>query len=317
MDRISSSRRSAGCGTGQVARQGEVAPCGPEPRSGGISRSIGLLLVAVLPALAGRAAEPVGAAPLLPAFRIDPQGFGDSEADIRAVLESACRELWRHFPDDRIEPFVVIHGRSGPITLFERNERREIVIQLDTGGRFWCQYAYQFAHEFCHVLCGARPGDRSHLWFEETLCETASLYVIRGMARSWRTDAPYPHWRDYRDALGDYADQTMRRWPRAEEIARDGLAAFHARHESRLLVNPVDRDLNGAMAGVLLRCFEETPEHWRAVRWLADVKAGPARTFAAHLAAWHAAVPDRHRAFVARIAALFGQPIDAGRAAAP
>ena len=281
------------------------------------ARSIGLLLVAVLPALAGRAAEPVGAAPLLPAFRIDPQGFGDSEADIRAVLESAGRELWRHFPDERIEPFVVIHGRSGPITLFERNARREIVIQLDTGGRLWCQYAYQFAHEFCHVLCGPRPGDRGNLWFEETLCETASLYVIRGMARSWRTDPPYPHWRDYRDALRDYADETMHRWPHGEEIARAGLAAFHARHEPRLRDNPVDRDLNGAMAVVLLRPFEETPEHWRAVRWLADLKAGGPRSFAAHLAAWHAAVPERHKGFVARIAALFGRPVGAGREPAP
>lgn len=254
---------------------------------------------------------PAPAAVTMPEFRIDPQGFDAVEADIRAVVDSAGRELWRHFPDHRLEPFIVVHGTAGPITLFERNDRREIVIQLDTGGRLWCQYAYQFAHEFCHVLCGSRPGERSNLWFEETLCETASLYAIRGMARSWRTDPPYPNWRDYRDSLRDYADDTMRRWPHVEEIARVGLPAFYARHEPRLRANPVDRDLNGSMAVVLLRAFEETPAHWEAVRWLNERRTDAPRTFDVHLADWHASVPERHRPFVERLAALFGRPLPA------
>ncbi|MCP6756902.1 hypothetical protein NL533_35270, partial [Klebsiella pneumoniae] len=80
----------------------------------------------------------------------------------------------------------------------QRNDAREIVLKLDTSNTFWSQYAYQFAHEFCHVLCGYREDDPGTQWFEETLCETASLFVLRAMAREWKTAPPYPHWKDYR-----------------------------------------------------------------------------------------------------------------------
>ncbi|MGA2501847.1 MAG: hypothetical protein ABSH20_29245, partial [Tepidisphaeraceae bacterium] len=94
----------------------------------------------------------------MPAFRVETEGFGASEADIRAILTSAGRELWRHFSDYKIEPIVVTRGHEGPITLFKRNDRGEIVVRLDTEKTFWSQYSYQFAHEFCHILCGYREG---------------------------------------------------------------------------------------------------------------------------------------------------------------
>lgn len=276
-----------------------------------------LIVAALTAGSATQAASPEARAVAMPPVRVDATGFDAREADIRAVLDSAGSELWRHFPDHRLEPIVVVRGAAGPITLFERNERREIVVRLDTGGTFWCQYAYQFAHEFCHVLCDAKPGDRSNLWFEETLCETASLYAIRGMARSWRDAPPYPNWRDYRDSLRDYADDTMRRWPHVEEIETLGLPAFYAKHEARLRANPVDRDYNGSIAVVLLRVLEERPEHWEAVRWLNASRTDAERPFAAHLAGWREAVPERHRDFVARIATLFGQTLPPAVPAAP
>ncbi|MFM9059407.1 MAG: hypothetical protein ACKOSQ_09840 [Planctomycetaceae bacterium] len=250
----------------------------------------------------------------MPRFHVDATGFQVGEADIQAVCDSAGRELWRHFPDYPLEPMVVVRGKSGPITLFERNARREIVIQLDTSGRLWSQYAYQFAHEFCHVLCGARKGDKSNQWFEETLCEMASLYAMRGMARTWKTSPPYPNWRDYRDSLRDYVDDTMRRWPHVDEIFTLGLPAFYATREAALRKNSTDRELNGSIAVVLLREFEAQPEHWESVRWLNTRRTDAVRTFDAYLTDWHESVPDRHKPFVARIAALFGKRIeDAGK----
>lgn len=270
--------------------------------------------ILVLSAAATLAAVAVAESPppdagAMPPYRVDASGFADSEQDIRAVCDSAGRELWRHFPDHRLEPFVVVRGRGGPITLFDRNPHREIVVQLDTGDRLWCQYAYQFAHEFCHLLCGFRPGDPSNQWFEETLCELASLYAIRGMARSWRANPPYPHWRDYRDSLRDYADQTMSRRPHVEEIVRIGLPAFYAKHEAALRTMPVDRDLTGSIAVVLLECFERRPDRWGAVRWLNDRKTEAVRPFDSYLADWHETVPEAHRPFVAEIATLFGRTI--------
>ena len=248
-----------------------------------------------------------------PVYRVETDGFGASEADIRAVLDSAGRELWRFFPDYKIEPIVVTRGRSGPITLFQRNARGEIVVRLDTEKTYWSQYAYQFSHEFCHILCGFRPGYEGNKWFEETLCETASLYVMRGMSRTWRTSPPFAHWKDYHDSLRDYVDDILRKRDLAFEVYAKGLPGFYRVHRATLEKEPCSRDLNGAMTVVFLQLFEERPERWEAVRWLNSSPAPQGETFAAYLQRWHDAAPDRRRSLVKQVAGLYGIPIEPAR----
>lgn len=245
----------------------------------------------------------------LPVYRIETDGFGASEADIRAVLDSAGRELWQFFPDRKIEPLVVTRGHNGPITLFQRNDRGEIVVRLDTEKTHWSQYSYQFAHEFCHVLCGFRAGYQGNKWFEETLCETASLYVMRGMSRTWKTSAPFANWKDYRDALRDYADDIVRKRDKVYEIYAKGLPEFYRTYKATLEKEPCNRELNGAMALVFLQLFEEQPERWEAVRWLNSSPPREGKTFTEYLQEWHDAVPARHKPFVAKIAGLYGVAI--------
>ena len=64
-----------------------------------------------------------------------------------------------------------------PIVLFKRGPRGGSSL-LNTSDRYWCQYAFQFAHEIGHILCRYKDGDSTNKWFEETLCETASLYAL-------------------------------------------------------------------------------------------------------------------------------------------
>lgn len=241
-----------------------------------------------------------------PTYRVETEGFAASEADIRAVLDSASRELWQFFPDYEIESIVVARGRRGPITLHQRNEHGEIVMRLDTEKTYWAQYAYQFAHEFCHVLCGYRNGYRGNLWFEETLSETASLYVMRSMSRNWKTSAPYAHWADFRDALRDYVDNIVRKRDKVYEIYAKGLPEFYRAHQAELEKDPVAWELNGAMAIVLLHMFEEQPDRWEAVRWLNSTPPQEGDTFATYLQNWHDAAPAKHQPFVQKIADLFG-----------
>ncbi len=256
------------------------------------------------------AQKPTFANPQMPPIRIDTNGFEASESDIRAIVTSAGRELWRYFPDYQIEPVVVTRGREGPISLYGRNANKEIVMRLDTSKTFWSQYAYQFSHEFCHVLCGYDNDDRANLWFEETLCETASLFTMRAMAKSWKSDPPYSNWKDYRDALRNYVDDIMRKRTKVREIYTTGLASFYQKHQATLKKNPTQRDLNGAMAIVLLHMFEEEPARWEAIRWLNSAPSPAGETFKQYLQKWHTAVPKRHQPFVKKIADLYGQKLD-------
>ena len=265
-----------------------------------------LTLMTLMPGAPRALAAGAADRPTMPPYRIEAGGFGASEADIRAVLDSAGHALWRHFGDWKIEPMVVVRGTSGPITLYARNERGEIVVKLDTGETYWCQYAYQFAHEFCHVLCGLKEGNSANKWFEETLCETASLYALREMARTWKKSPPYPNWRDYRDSLRQYADDVILKRDLLLEMFSSGLPAFYERRRDALRRNATDREANGAMAVALLHVFEKNPAGWESIRWLNSTPVEKDDTFARYLEKWHDAVPERHRDFVGTIAALFG-----------
>lgn len=247
-----------------------------------------------------------GARQELPVMRIDAGAFEASEGDIRKLLESTAVELLRAFPQHHeLEPLSIVRG-DGPFVAYRRTDRGEIEIRLATGGTYWSQYAYQFAHEFCHVLCGFTPHNRVHLWFEEVLCETASLFAMRAMARSWRDDPPYANWRDYRDSLRDYADDVIAGREHLAELHAIGMAAFHRRHQQELESNPNNRELNGAMAVVLLPMFEADPARWEAVRWLNHgASADDDRCFAGHLRHWQESAPERHHPFIRQIRELF------------
>jgi hypothetical protein len=60
------------------------------------------------------------------------------------------------------------------------------------------------------------------------------------------------------------------------------------------------------MALILLRLFEEKPERWDAVRWLNSSPPAGGDTFQQYLRKWRDAVPMRHKAFVKKIAGLYG-----------
>lgn len=269
-----------------------------------------LLIVLVFSAaqLSGADPElPPFAKPAMPRFRVEASGFEAGEQDIQRLLESCGRELWRFFPEYKLDPIVVTRGKQGPITLYERNKQREIVMRLDTHDTFWAQYSFQFAHEFCHVLTGYRDGKAPNKWLEETLCEVASLYTLRAMAKSWEENPPYAHWKDYRLALREYA---QRRIDQYRQCDRAGVTEFLAKNEKELRANGTNRELNTALAIVLLADFEAQPSGWEAVRWINTAPRGADDSLRTYLQNWRGAAPEKHRAFIERIAESLGQKLE-------
>jgi hypothetical protein len=239
-------------------------------------------------------------------IRIDPNGFEAQEADILAVCKSAGAELQKYAPSLPTENVVVIHDdKSSPITLFQRNDQHEIVVKLNTHKTFWSQYAYQFAHEICHVHCGFRPGPSDNLWFEETICETSSLFCLRAMAHTWQTQPPYPNWKSFAPKLQDYADQVIKKRTYLAEINQKGLAKFYRDHATELQANPTQRELNGAMAVKLVDFLEAQPQRWAAFQWLNATEKPAHETFAAYLQRWEKNCPEAAKATVQDIRKLF------------
>ena len=179
-------------------------------------------------------------------------------------------------------------------------------MKLDTGKTFWSQYSYQVAHEFGHVHCGFRPGPQHNQWFEESVCETASLFCLRAMARTWATKPPYPNWASYAPSLAKYADDVIAKRTYKAEFEAKGLARFYRDHAAEFRAKSTERELNGAIALGLLPYLEEKPGRWAAFRWLNATPRPDDEPFAAYLARWEANTPAEHQATVRGIRKLFG-----------
>jgi len=242
---------------------------------------------------------------------VDKEKWGCETENVKQVLYSAAGELWRHFPDRKLPPLEV-SPKGGPITLFQRGPNGEIRVKLDSGDRLWAQISFQFAHEFCHVLCNYREGNEKNKWFEESICETASLFALHRMAETWQTKPPYPNWKDYARHLKSYADDRL-----AKAALPEGktLAQWYAENAEALANNATDRARNLVVAAALLKFFEETPWECGAVEYLNSEPAGKAPSFKEHLQAWQRNCPEKHRELVGKIAKELG--IELGRATPP
>ncbi len=227
-----------------------------------------------------------------------------SRQDIQAVCDSTGRELLQFFPGRIIEPISLGQANgTSPITLFKRGDRGEIRMLLNTRDTYWAQFAYQFGHELCHVLCNYREADNPQLWFEESLCETASLFVLRRMADTWKTSPPYSNWKSFGPAFDNYVDDRISSTGKIEEKS---FAEWYRNHRAELEKDGTNRELNQVVAvKVLLPLLQKNPENWQALDQLNQWDAKQRPTFAEYLQDWHDRVPVAQRGFVAKIAERF------------
>jgi len=258
------------------------------------------LTLAVWATACGAADHEGGARPLV--IRANPNDpWGGRIEDVEKVLHSAAETLWKYFPDRELPP-ILVAPKGVPITLYERRPTGEIQVRLNTGNRLWAQQAFQFAHEFGHILCNYEPGENRNKWFEESLCELASLFALRRMSETWQTNPPYPNWKDYAPALAKYADERSKATMLAPGTT---FVEWYREHAEQLAGEPVNRDRNLIVATMLLPLFEKQSEHWEAVTYLNGDKPRQSETFAVYLNEWHSRCPSKHQGFVEEIARQF------------
>jgi hypothetical protein len=246
-------------------------------------------------------------------FRVQAAGFGSaSPADITAVLQSAGSELWRHCPRTQLDGIDVYHRTDHPQTNFKRAPSGRIAIGLATQDTYWAQYSFQFGHEFCHTLANFANNPRqmrrypptANLWLEESLCETASLFTLRAMNRSWRTAPPYPAWRGYAPWFNTYAEKRLALPEHHLPAGTPFLVWFH-QNQPALRQNSVIRDRNTIIAIQLLPIFEANPRGWEALTFLNRGSRNANKSLAQHLTEWRSQCPQDLRPFVTRIAGVF------------
>ncbi len=227
---------------------------------------------------------------------------GVRRATVKRHLDSVAREIWVYFPGRKLKP-IIVEPRGGPIVLYRRGKQGEYFIKLNTGGTLWAQYAYQFAHEFCHVLCNYDPDVHGNDWFEESICELASLFVLRKMGESWKTRPPFSHWKSYAKHLTSYAQKRIDQYKLKKG---ETLAKWYKSKVKQLAGSATKRDLNSVVAVALLDLFEKEPRHWRAVGYMNVGKPGRQQSLGEFLGDWKKNSPREHRGFIDKIVKRFG-----------
>ena len=246
-------------------------------------------------------------------IHVQANGFGRaSPADISAVLRSAAFEIWRHCLHAQLDGIDIYYRADHPQTDFKRTSSGRIGIGLSARDTHWAQYGFQFAHEFCHALANYSNNPRqlvryprhANLWLEESICETASLFALRVMSRSWRSAPPYPAWRSYASWLNDYVEQRLA-LPEHHLPAGTPFLVWFRENQSALRQNPDMRDRNTIIAVELLPIFEAEPHGWEAVAFLNRGSSKAEESLAQRLAEWRSQCPRELHPFVTRLAKVF------------
>jgi hypothetical protein len=248
-----------------------------------------------------------------PDIRVQTAGFGNaSPQDIKLLLQSTALELWRFCPRTHLDGIDVYHRFDHPQTDFKRLPDGRIAIGLAAQDTHWAQYSFQFAHEFCHTLANfsnnSRPSESSpshaNYWLEECLCETASLFTLRAMNRSWQSHPPVPAWRDYAPWFIDYAAQRIAA-PEHQLPAGKKFVAWFREHEPAMREKSEIWDWNTIVAIELLPLFEAEPHGWEAVTFLNHGRRSTNDSLAQYLAEWRSQCPEDLRPFINRVAVAF------------
>ena len=268
-----------------------------------------LIFSPAVQARAPQAGQPVSSKEVV--IRVEGAGWGTaSQEEIETVLYAVADELLTRIPKKLSVPIVVTHTDRNPIALYDKGSGGEYLVRLHARDKKWPQFAYEFAHELCHIMSNYEQNVGSDItkynqWFEETLCEAASLYALRSMAQTWRSAAPNPEWARFAPALQEFADRLEKEGHR-KLPANTPLAVWLEEHEAQMRQDPYLREKNEVVASLLLPLFAENPEHWDTLSYLNLDPADARNSLRQYLRNWYMNAPAEHKRFIASVLTLLG-----------
>jgi hypothetical protein len=223
--------------------------------------------------------------------------WGDAKTeDIHCLLENIAKQILQYFDEPfSAHIFVECHPSRPTPEVNCRYSTGEHFISLTT--QDYSAWSYEFAHELCHVLSG-----HEHLyslpnkWFHETICELASIFVMRQMARG----QPISIWQNFSSKFSNYAERLVTSLDFQLPINTD-LPNWFKINEQSLRADERQRDKNGIVALHLLPLIESNPKYWQSICFIPD----SAESFKIFLDEWRINCPEQQKPFVTQIAETF------------
>lgn len=214
----------------------------------------------------------------------------DSSADFQGITNARVKEIL--VPVEMLLRKRFGSAPSHPVEVYERNDnpRVDLIggvqrIGISARKHFYMKYAYQFAHEYGHVLTNWQDKRNArYLWFEETLAELASLYVIQSFAENQQYRFTEAQWIRYLEDIKE--KYTAARLKKHGIVPMEDAHCWFLRLAPMMEENPLTRELNGGIAAELLPHFIERPELWRALAFLNQWDTSKNQDFRDYLGSW-------------------------------
>lgn len=108
---------------------------------------------------------------------------------------------------------VVFNEANAPYPMLIIN-KNPIQLRVNaTSLNHWAQYIYQLSHELTHYVIRQYKENKDSIikWFEETLCEAMSLYILRQSSVKWSDCTLSKVNPDYHSALKSYLNDIYNR----------------------------------------------------------------------------------------------------------
>ena len=218
-------------------------------------------------------------------FWVDPGSDfgGPHHSFIELQLAPAMTRLTQAFDKEAGFPIEVYRRTDSPKVDLVNGVQR---IGVTASESDWMRYTYEFSHELGHVLTNWQLNrNERYRWFEETLSELASIYVIGSYVAQPPSDMfTTEQWRDYLssvrsryekerlDVFGIPADTNAASW----------FPGLHSQMEK----NSIMRSLNAGIAYELLPHFLEKPSLWKACGYLNQWDTSENESFGDYLSSW-------------------------------
>jgi hypothetical protein len=92
-------------------------------------------------------------------------------------------------------------------------DREPLIIRTCVKTGYWSQFAYQFSHELTHFVIRNIKIDKDKYlkWFEETICESISLFIVKILAEYWDFCPLYDLNNKYDKSMLDYFENEYKK----------------------------------------------------------------------------------------------------------
>ena len=215
--------------------------------------------------------------------------------DIINLLDSVIMDFYSNLDSNRIitlPVFVLNSSVSSPPKEYPERIKvgSYVLIYLTTQDLYWSQYSYQFSHELCHHIIDTDfpPKNDKFGWFEESLCELASLYTLNKMSITWQTNPPYSNWKNYSGSLKDYVTNKL---VDPENNIVKPFNEWLSDNLPELYKDRCKRSKNQIIAIKLLPIFTDKPDLWQSIQYIKEIVITNQMTLEQYLFAWKKLIP--------------------------